>query len=901
MNGNGYRRPSQPTVGEPGSYVQSSPHPNGPRSTAPPGKVLLDGYKESMANPQEERRRYNPLNPSRPRSSALLNVNDPVAMHLLVETALGDSQVFEVLSFEEVDEMKKEYTFLANRIDASKRKLGLESKVRDAAESLSRLYSKKGRRDNFDTSPQRNRRSLLGSRSGSDVSNKTDDELTSSLRRCEELSQEIWRLERRATDIQRRLLHHTAGILQMTHGATITKSQVQTGGTQQARPGSPESIYTYSNSRSSMTPRDDLDEFDERSLYRPSERSEEYGRRQKSRSPGRPRSSDFGHEQTITVTEGKIEELNQRLRGLIVQTNPQQDQSYQSPPRVLGDEASGKAGASLQAQLNYLEQGLSTLDIQHNDVLRNAEQSNQAIEERLEDLNTRLQEFIIQMGFSGDKNYNPPPQASGRSPEFQIEYLEQGLDLVQQQLPGMAGNSESQDQLEQFQTVLTGLWDIIKSGEEERKSRERSKRQATGDTADDEEGFSSTQDTAGEFSLQSFSAKVQWLCGRIAGLMEEKDVLRRQIQQQRELNNKSDSAKDAEREQLAEELNHYKHKLDQSDREAEKARQELVVVMQRLDAARKESTLRSQQRSSEDSALMRDLQRREEEVMNLEATLEELKDDHGIARAELQGQIEERTAKIERLHEELQAAVMVKEDMEAREQQLMSQVEDKTKQAKHVEGEMERMEGEVVRLQTEVTVARAELDGAYGTRAQRAAEVAVNPALQKEKEDLAERNKALSEEINALNTQRGVLGGTSGDMQHQIQTLKAELADTIEEYESMTKQSIEFEKEREQLENIVDGLRDRCESLESQLSEERVKWLGMRSPGPGGKDGGQVDSTSTATLKNEFKKMMRDTRAENTKVLRAEQEERRKLENLVRTLKKEQGQRKSGLSQSVIA
>ena len=82
-------------------------------------------------------------------------------MHLLIETALGDSQEYEVLSFEEIDELKKEYSLLSNRVDATKRKLTLESKVRDAASSLNRLYATKSK-DSGDGSQKKHRRSLLG-------------------------------------------------------------------------------------------------------------------------------------------------------------------------------------------------------------------------------------------------------------------------------------------------------------------------------------------------------------------------------------------------------------------------------------------------------------------------------------------------------------------------------------------------------------------------------------------------------------------------------------------------------------------------------------------------------------------------------------------------------------------
>jgi hypothetical protein len=92
--------------------------------------------------------------------------------------------------------------------------------------------------------------------------------------------------------------------------------------------------------------------------------------------------------------------------------------------------------------------------------------------------------------------------------------------------------------------------------------------------------------------------------------------------------------------------------------------------------------------------------------------------------------------------------------------------------------------------------------------------------------------------------------------------LQKELKETIAEYEVMTQQSIEDEKERERLEESSDTLQRRCEELENQLNEERVKSLGSRGPAS------PTDSTSTMVLRNEFRKMMRDTRAENMKVLK---------------------------------
>ena len=133
----------------------------------------------------------------------------------------------------------------------------------------------------------------------------------------------------------------------------------------------------------------------------------------------------------------------------------------------------------------------------------------------------------------------------------------------------------------------------------------------------------------------------------------------------------------------------------------------------------------------------------------------------------------------------------------------------------------------------------------------------------KEIDDLTKKNTSLAAEIAQLKEQ----GISSKESDEKMTTLKKELQETIEEYELMTKASIEWEKEREMLEGTIDKLRDEREGLEAQLSDEKVRWLGMKSPGVEGQPP-VAGSTSTTVLKNEFKKMMRDTRAENQKALR---------------------------------
>ncbi|KAI9800645.1 MAG: hypothetical protein M1825_003967 [Sarcosagium campestre] len=826
MNGvNGFRKRPVPGASAPSQTAPtistSPPSVNGSENPSLTSKALMNGYNGVVKGQHDERARHNPLGKPHTQNTAHLNANDPVAMHLLVETALGDSSEYEVLSYEEVEDLKKEQKALIGYIDGLKRRFARENKVRDAASSMSRLYSKKGR-GSVDGSRESAHMSLFGRLSGNHENfRQMDEELAASNRRCEEVAQELWRKERRATEIQRRLLHHTAGVLQMTHRSMAKRGRDAQGLPMQLPPpGSPESMDMYTTWReSNPTVGDD---FDDRSQYR------DFGRhdrsvansegRSKSGSPGRPssrRSVSGQQAQVIAFTERKLEDLNQRLQDVLVQMNPTQQVDL-PPPQAQANGVPLQVGMSMQTQLEYLEKSLGTMERNQGGIARSAQETEYAMEDRVGALNTKLHQILLAANNEEIQHRKAPPQLSGRSLQSQLDYLDDELETVEQHLESSSGRRGSQEKTEQYETVLTGLWEIIKSGEEEVRQRKKQLRQQRGQAVFDEKDDDAVPDEA--FSIQAFSAKVQSLYARSTALEEQKDILQRQVQQQRELNNKSDSAKDAEVARATEELNKTKAALTTAKQEAGQAKGEL-------------------------DDLVHVVGQRQEEILKLQSALDETRHLHESAKTEQQGVSSE-------LRQQLQA---------------------KDAELAKLHGETEGLESEVVRLQTEVTVAKAELDGAYGTRAQRAAE---NP----QKVD---------------------------ELSQRVETLQRELADTIDEYEAMTKQSIEFEKEREQLERTVDELRDRCEGVETQLNDEKVRWMGIKSPGGpnGGKDGAPpVESTSTSTLRSEFRKMMRDTKAENTKILRAEQEERRRLEALVRTLKKEHHTAgKSSLSQSTSA
>lgn len=861
-------------------------------------------------------------NKAHPQSSTLLNINDPIQVHLLVETALWDAKEYEILSPEEVDDLKKQCQSLNQRIQTARQNLAVHSKYRDATRSMSKLYPDK--KKSVD-------RGIFGNRH-SDHIREADLERAASEKKCEDLAAELWSLEKRLIEPEHRLLKHTAGILQMTH-----KGPKRDGGGEDTRqggipPGSPESMYTYHNARNSLEVIED--EFDERSFYRQLDPLDmsfgAFGVNQVLETPSTERSKE--HMQLISSTEQKLEDLNSALREVIIKANPDRDASHKPVP-LARTNAQGKPtqpGETLQSHLDYLEGAISTLDLEYSTTKRQTDELNASMEDTLEELNREVRGLLAPT----HPELKEPPAITGQQTGLreQLYYFQDIIASVEEELTKAAEivanppvNKSKSGDSDQMEAVLMGLWDIIQSGEEEIRRQKQERRQIRAANGRAPEHDSDTGSEMGDpnepFTLQSFSAKVQWLYSSATKLKEHKKVLQRQIKQQRELNNKSDAQKDAELVSKQEELGKTTDLLERTERNAADLQEQLSNVMTELMKARQADKMDTETQAK-DSAALREVQEQlaetrrihEEELTNshseaseriasltdahrdsqeriaglatanrnledqlasankkideLELELQELKDDHGINSADVTSKLSGHEARIAELSTAVAAAATTRVAHE-------NSLREKDRLLAEKEKEVEDISMKVAELQTEVVIARAELDGAYGSRAQRAAEVASNPVIQKEIDAMTNKNNALQEQMDALHNKNFMLQGEIAELQAarspgpganvaeaKLNELKKELEETIEEYEVMTKASIEWEKEREKLEGDIDKLRDERESLEGRLSDEKVRWLGM------GSGDGSVNSTSTTVLRNEFKKMMRDARAEGVRALR---------------------------------
>ena len=656
----------------------------------------------------------NPMNqplwtPTEANRAAPYAVSDPVSMHLLMENALEDSRRFEVLSEDDVMAARTELESLVGRIEAAQRKLALETKVRDASQSMNQM--------------------------------ETIEEHNQAAQRCEALQDELMKLRDQEQVLQRRLLEHTAGVLQMTHKGYL-KGEAEANGAAEGT-------------------------FDHSHFYEPSMLLDSLD------SGGGKLTEE--QENMIRTIQQRVEDLNGRIRRLLRDLNaPPRD--VPAAPRNNNDPE--EAIENTLDQVNSLDQCF---------VVMQTLQSNQKHEQTLAkgkadeatrslgDMNQNLYRTIKEADRKAA--IDAPPTSDAGSLTAQLLYLEQVQRSIRLQGETVANYDE----------VIAGLWQMLSKPDD------------------------------GDYSLMSFSSKVQEMNIKFSSLQDQKTVLQRQIQQQREANDaEAAGAKEAEIADLKDQLEKAQMDLETTEKEMDAQLENLSSTITDLETNAAAMTAEYQ---AEKDAATKELQSQKN------ALTKELESEKTSATKEIELQREVRRQAEERAQKAQAQLDEANNLMKVNSEAIKADLEAKTKAAAVAESSLHEIEGEVARLQTELTIAKAELDGAYGTRAERAAE-------------------------------------RDPEMQERVKQLEKELEEMNADYEAMTKATIEHEKEKDDFETQADILRDRVESLEAELQEERVQQLGSK----GGEGGGT--STSAAVLRNEFKKMMKDAREGHSKALK---------------------------------
>lgn len=857
-------------------------------------------YEDDVYNtPVEERASHQIGLNTRMRSQNL----DAVGHHMLYETAMMDTQSYEILDMAEVDALKKEHARLDSRMQGAKRKLALESKVKDAALNLQRLYSVngKGRPDTPQSpgSPKKSRSSLLSNRgrtsssgsgmgSGHSSLHQAEDELAVSTANVDQLKNSINSLLDRRQNVERKLLRHTAAVLaEQASRASKKISGTTLGNGDHVRNG-----FMHEDDSSSMYMPDEFDGIRDILHGVP------IGTGNRHPKSANAQKLQEEHEQQMASVQSRVEQLNGQLRYVIAEASRIRGVSAEPEPDLDGED--DDSSSRIDSHLTRLEHTVASLQQEQEDVKTHfarvqdsAHTTRDAIEEQLEELNRQFHNSLLLGSDMQDmETLREPPSGSGQGYQPQLEYLEDSLQHMENLLRRQRSELESAREnsgdatrsledahakvsthvhkLDEYEATLGGLWGILQSDMPSR----RPSFNFSGDKSHSDEERRSISPLPSpspvtpmreDFSMQAFSSRVQHLYDRTQGAKEAQDILRRQIQQQRELGGKSDAEKDAqilalqercegletERETSGVELQRALEGRAVTEGELGQARGELMNVMNELEGIRK--TVEQHQQEREDSA--KTLETHEshaatlaQQIDALEAKIADLTDDARIASAKALASTQEADARRASLSTQLESATAAREAAE--------------RDHHGVKSEMEGLESEVVRLTTELAMARAELDGAYGSRAERARE-AQGRESEAELESLKAEHEALKSTHAAALVSLESARGAAAAAERQG-GLERELEDMTKEFEVLAREAAGFERERVGFEGVVDALREKCEGLEAKLGDERVRTMGI-----GGSTPAQAgEGVSMRVLRGEFKKMMREARAEGVRALR---------------------------------
>ncbi|KAF4441901.1 hypothetical protein F53441_11861 [Fusarium austroafricanum] len=799
-----------------------------PPAPSPRGKMFVEGYRNDIINGfEKEHQLYNPMNPGRPQSSALVDLSDPIQVHLLTETALSDSKEYTILSQEEVDDLKKQSQSLSQRVESTRQNLTIQSKYRDAAISMARLYNP-GKLDG-------KRRSLLGRNSGDLARAKeAEAERQASERKCEELAAELFNLEKRLMEPQRRLLEHTAGILQLTHKVSNKKKDVAPPlQPLNGMPGSPESLYTYT--RNSMDRAGDDNYFNDDDYYdRPNGISARGQPRQQPieiplKSPIREQNQlrdemekikdENLHLQgqanslvkSITEMEVRLENLNGSLRDAIVRFNPSKNEDYYDPPFGV---SGMKPGELLNNQLDYLEMGLNAIEVEQEESSGETGKVGGDIDKRIESLNQQVRDLLLTV----DPDYPAAPHSSQDSFETKLDYLEDALRAADSELEravqaAEAGPPEKQDS-DQVERILMNLWNMMQTGFAKIKKEKEERRRARMERGyEDEEVSDDEFDIEEPFSLPGFSNRVQWLYSQATTLKDQKSVLKRQIKQQRELNNKSDAEKDEELARKQDELDETQVLLARAERDAMTAQTMLSETLEELESARNVAhNIGPSKTESEEST---------RKIAELEADVKRLHNDlagAAAAAAAAQSQIEDRESKITALESELGYLETAQSEVEERDKRIAA-LQSELEQANTIHAQVEERDAKIATLNTEVqetNTLRDQVEVHSATIATLKAELEKTNDIEAR---LEERNARVTHLESDMELLQADLAGAAGTAQAQLEERNSKIAVLEAEMKQLEEKLAAAESSSNNTRNQLTGVDSVIDALNAQLDE----------------------------------------------------------------------------------
>lgn len=783
------------------------------------------------------------------RNSLLLDTTDNMGMELLISSASIDSQNFKVLSFEEVERLKREKALLTSRIDSHTRKLALESKVRDASQNLVRLHATKNKR----------------------MSKQAEDQLQNAARKVDDLATDLWRLQRREAAVKQQLLEHMAGIL-------ARKDQ----------------------RKESARALDPTLSFDGKHLYKDSSMAFRESMSFRDNDPNLL-GSDHNVETPASLSRSNISESVMRAEARLRETNKQLRlflDSGGSTDEVTSNDDE-QDDLDLEAGVDKLDSAILILQEQ---LLQQKEKALRSVETQ-QGLLSRLWETIEGETPSDFSETSLVRYMSEMSREMKIlrsdasESKNRALDLGERHSEAMKHlQAEYEKELDDVHAELGQVkeshQDLLVNStahETERSMHAEASKQYDVQIQSLQNEMRQAQSTVGDLIVREAAAKQQ--------SSTDLATIRRLEQQLADTHLERQTSQSNSQTELVE----HKNMIDELEGVVAKLKAEVTVLADKHELSVLELQSYELQRAAEQRAH--------------EAQTTEMRNKHKIALQHIDiisAEKQESSLQVQAIRAQAQEQVESLRDELKQLRNVVQQHESKRERMEFLESQettLQELENELIRLTTENTRIKAEMDEMRGSKLERekaqveaAKDLLVRDldakvvTVEAELSSMLARNHSLQRDLATLQNPQSVpvspltrdtaFDGAISEREEALEArcnlLQAELDSMLLEYEAMTRTSLLHETDCTRQEDKMDSLLDRVLSLETQLAEEKVKLLGtlptaQTSESPSSPRT-NAESSATANLRRDFRKLVQDMRGEHAKQTRADYAEIKRLE-----------------------
>ena len=893
---------------------------------------------------------------------------------------MGDSENYIILTPEELEAVKKEEQQLIRRIDASKRRLFLESRVENTARLLRKLAAKGREENGIDTSPTEQRKLLGIDYSYDSGVEEGEVEEGAVPERFGSLAQDIWRFERRRTELQNKRLEHTAGVLQRgnlyralgnhtdgidddlefedtIHDSALSSPRQSIDHLSQLLDGTLEALGGIGDQRQRLQAiNGSLFDFIQRttiptdsitirspSTDQASSSAEiawlEDATHALQQRFSRLNSDLAASDNSVTQYEVESQQANIMLAELwealsqtedslkrnsyiIQQAYPDSTPRYANNDAVISDEVNSipdsQAIIDRVHRLCQQAESLSQRLLAAKDELAHERDSHQ---QSMTEHNKEMTELTEQLQLVHNKNFEG--QRALADTETKLAHNKARLD----DMLNMQAASEKQMLAEHEDTLMNERAeheDILmneRAAHQEMKNalmtqvleKQAALQDANKRLAVHEENISHLRsaESSTDSEMQDLTTRLQELTLKLESAQKESETYQskadgcsRQIieleNDMREVDTKFQhlqvehediathlgdmTQRAAEHEATASDL---KSKLQRSLSEKQSLQEHMNEIEAQLDVADKR--IKQYDTTAADQSYL--LEQLVADKHNLQVEHDRLKSKHILLETQLEAAetraLEHEAAAQDGVNE-LSAHQLQIKQMQIQLKETHAQLDhyhqsasskdklivEHTERAVDLDSHKLNLEKKVEQLQTELEVhtrTQQELEGLRSRYDHLTKEL---DALRVQADDYTRRNAELEAQLSS-----SALHGNESEA--RVQTLQKELSDLVQDYETLVREELSVEKEREAMEATMDELKQKVEKLETALSEEKIKVMGSRASILSERDvnegsaklGRAGAGTTMSVMRNEFKKMMREARAEHFKSLKVSTEQ----------------------------